>query len=189
MAAILLAMLSVAAKDAFGVFSTIAMARGRAVISGGLDVGYEAAFIFTAAFGAGPVIKNGLTPHSLAVIVAILATAFFTATVSTRLGNKMMSENDRPLLTSSRASLHRSPFVRRRHLICLLRALPSDCESTMSVVKRSDMSKHDSGNNQEPFGYILVGTGTAGRVLAARLSQDPCCRVLLVKTRPGRVHT
>ena len=48
MTAILVAMLSVAAKDAFGVLSTIAMAGGRALISGGLDVGYEAAFIFTA---------------------------------------------------------------------------------------------------------------------------------------------
>ena len=105
MTAILVAMLSVAAKDAFGVLSTIAMARGRALISGGLDVGYEAAFIFTAAFGAGPVIKNGLTPHSLVVIVAILATAFFTATISTRFGSKMRSENDRPNITrSSRAS-------------------------------------------------------------------------------------
>ena len=105
MTAILVAMLSVAAKDAFGVLSTIAMARGRALISGGLDVGYEAAFIFTAAFGAGPVIKNGLTPHSLVVIIAILATAFFTATISTRFGSKMRSENDRPNITcSSRAS-------------------------------------------------------------------------------------
>src|SRR6201994_2044306 len=105
MTAILLAMLSVAAKDAFGVLSTIAMARGRALISGFLDVGYEAAFIFTAAFGAGPVIKNGLTPHSWAVIAAILATAFFTATISTRFGSKMRSENDRRNITwSTRAS-------------------------------------------------------------------------------------
>ena len=102
MTAILVAMLSVAAKDAFGVLSTIAMARGRALISGGLDVGYEAAFIFTAAFGAGPVIKNGLTPHSLVVIIAILATAFFTATISTRFGSKMRSENDRPTSRAAR---------------------------------------------------------------------------------------
>jgi len=95
MIAILLAMASVAAKDAFGVLSTIAMARGRALMSGLLDVGYEAAFIFTTAFGAGPVIKNGLTPHSLAVIVAILGTAFVTAAVSTQYGNKPHSENDR----------------------------------------------------------------------------------------------
>ena len=51
MIAILQAMASVAAKDAFGALSTIAMARGRALTSGLLDVGYEAAFIFTAAFG------------------------------------------------------------------------------------------------------------------------------------------
>ena len=106
--------------------STIAMARGRALMSGALDVGYEAAFIFTAAFGAGPVIKNGLTQHSLAVIAAVLATAFFTATVSTRFGNRMRSENDPPtsLPTSPRVSLDRSPFLRRRHLRLLLRTLP-----------------------------------------------------------------
>jgi hypothetical protein len=72
------------------------MARGRALISLALDVGYEAAFIFTAAFGAGPVIKNGLTQHSLAVIAAV----------------------------SPRASLDRSPFLSRRHRRSLLRALP-----------------------------------------------------------------
>jgi len=117
MIAILLAMASVAAKDAFGVLSTIAMARGRALMSGLLDVGYEAAFIFTAAFGAGPVIKNGLTPHSLAVIVAILGTAFVTATVSTRFGNKLESENDQlaeisarlPALTARIVTLERRP--------------------------------------------------------------------------------
>jgi hypothetical protein len=136
MTAILLAMVSVAAKDAFGVLSTIAMARGRALMSGGLDVGYEAAFIFTAAFGAGPVIKNGLTQHSLAVIAAVLATAFFTATFSTRFGNRMRSENDPPmsLPTSPRASLDRSPFLRRRHLRCFLRALPP----------RFDITRQDS---------------------------------------------
>jgi hypothetical protein len=126
MTAILLAMVSVAAKDAFGVLGTIAMARGRALISGALDVGYEAAFIFTAAFGAGPVIKNGLTQHSLAVIAAVLATAFCTATVSTRFGNRIRSENDPPtsLPISPRASLDRSPFLWRRHRRSLLRALP-----------------------------------------------------------------
>ncbi len=117
MTTILLAMVSVAAKDAFGVLSTIAMVRGRALMSGTLDVGYEAAFIFTAAFGAGPVIKNGLTPQTLLVIAAILATAFFTAALSTRYGNRMRSENDRPYVIADQlgASPHRSPFLRRRH--------------------------------------------------------------------------
>jgi hypothetical protein len=98
------------------------MSRGRALISGGLDVGYEAAFIFTAAFGAGPVIKNGLTQHSLAVIAAVLATAFFTASVSTRFGNRMRSENapHTALPISPRASLDRSPFLWPRHFRCRL---------------------------------------------------------------------
>jgi hypothetical protein len=132
MTAILLAMVSVAAKDAFGVLSTIAMARGRALISGSLDVGYEAAFIFTAAFGAGPVIKHGLTPHTLAVIAAILATAFVTAALSTRYGNRMRSENDRrtSLPPSPRAPLHRSPLLRRSHLRGLPRPLPPRIDVT-----------------------------------------------------------
>ena len=131
MTGILLAMVSVAAKDAFGVLSTIAMARGRALMSGGLDVGYEAAFIFTAAFGAGPVIENGLTQHSLAVIAAVLATAFFTATVSTRFGNRMRSEHDPATsLPTPRASLHRSPFLRRRHLERHVWTLPRRFDTT-----------------------------------------------------------
>jgi succinate dehydrogenase/fumarate reductase flavoprotein subunit len=33
----------------------------------------------------------------------------------------------------------------------------------------------------EEFGYIVVGAGTAGCEVAARLSQDPAARVLLPK--------
>jgi len=37
------------------------------------------------------------------------------------------------------------------------------------------------GSAVEDFQYIVVGAGTAGCVLAARLSQDPASRVLLLE--------
>lgn len=35
--------------------------------------------------------------------------------------------------------------------------------------------------NQKTFDYIVIGGGTAGCVMAARLSEDPSCRVLLIE--------
>lgn len=33
----------------------------------------------------------------------------------------------------------------------------------------------------QSFDYVIVGAGSAGCVLAARLSQDPACRVALLE--------
>ena len=188
MIAILLAMASVAAKDAFGVLSTIAMARGRALMSGLLDVGYEAAFIFTAAFGAGPVIKNGLTPHSLAVIVAILGTAFVTATVSTRFGNKLESENDQlaeisarlPALTARIVTLERRPpcgVSRHRATVAQAPGPPALVHHRQFSPLEPAQHRHTRNSNRPPYttpppSSQVARPGLSGSSPLARISGD-----------------
>ncbi len=48
--------------------------------------------------------------------------------------------------------------------------------------------KRNDGVVSEAYDYVIVGAGTAGCVLAARLTQDPAIRVCLIEAGPMNTH-
>ncbi len=49
----------------------------------------------------------------------------------------------------------------------------------------TDQNGQDTG--EHAYDYVIVGGGTAGSVLAARLSEDPDCRVCVIEGGPSDV--
>lgn len=93
MVAIILAIISMAAKDALCTFLTIAEAKGRAWLAGWLDAAGDLANIVCTVVGAGSVIKYGLTWHSVAVLGAMTVTSLLGTTLWTKLGRRIKAHD------------------------------------------------------------------------------------------------
>jgi hypothetical protein len=92
MIALLLACVSMAARDCIGTFLTVAEAKGRALLAGSLDALFDIATIATTVCGAGPVIRDGLTVHALLVIGSMLIVSFVGTTCWTTLARRIGTE-------------------------------------------------------------------------------------------------
>lgn len=89
MLSILLACIAMAFRDMLGTFLTVAEARGRAWLAGGLDAAGDLASILVTVAGAGAVIEDGVTGHTIALLAAMTTTSFFGTTLWTKLGQRI----------------------------------------------------------------------------------------------------
>ena len=93
---ILLAMVSMALRDACGTFMVIAEERGRKWMAGVLNALGDLAVVLTTLYGVGSVIQKGWTTHALLVISAMMVVSFFGNAAWTQLGQRIKRERPKP---------------------------------------------------------------------------------------------
>lgn len=91
---VLLAMVSMAFRDAAGTFMVIAEERGRKWLAGALNAAGDLAVVLTTLYGVGSVIQRGWTPHALVVIAAMMVVSFFGNALWTQLGQRIRRRPD-----------------------------------------------------------------------------------------------
>lgn len=87
---ILLACLAMTCRDALATGLTVAEAHNRAVLAGTFDASCDLASIAVTVFGAGQVLKHGITPHTVILLAGMTVTSFFGTLCYTKLANKIM---------------------------------------------------------------------------------------------------
>lgn len=87
---ILLACLAMTCHDAFGTGLTVAESHNRAVLAGTFDASCDLAQIAVTIFGAGAVITDGLTAHTITLLAAMTLTSFLGTLCYTKLANRLM---------------------------------------------------------------------------------------------------
>lgn len=89
MLAIVVACLAMAAQDFFDTMLTVARAKGRPWLSGGLDAIGDLAKVVCVIVGAGTVIADGVTWHSVAVLAAMAVTSFFGTAADVKISRRI----------------------------------------------------------------------------------------------------
>jgi len=89
MIAILAACVAMAAQDCLGTLLVIAEARGRRWLAGVLDMAGDWARIACTVVGAGTVITDGITAHSVEVVLAMSIVSLVGTSYWTKIGDRI----------------------------------------------------------------------------------------------------
>ena len=89
MLAILAACFSMFLRDGLGTMLTVAEARGRPVLAGAMDALGDLANVAVTVLGAGAVITDGLTAHTVLLLACICITSFLGTTGWTKLSQRI----------------------------------------------------------------------------------------------------